>query len=87
MPFSKRNMDIVKEIMIEKGPDYKIRAKTGWGEIKKTSIGWYIGWVEKGNNVFFFATNIEKKPPIDEKFPHARIQITKNILKDLGIIE
>ncbi|MGA2297941.1 MAG: class D beta-lactamase [FCB group bacterium] len=87
LPFSKRSMDKVKDIILEKGPGYKIRSKTGWGEMNKKSIGWYIGWVEKGNNVFFFATNIEKKPPIDDNFPVARVQITKNILKALNIIE
>lgn len=83
--FSLKAMQIVKHIMlIENKPDYKLRAKTGWGIDKEgLNIGWYVGYLEKNNNVYFFATNIESDSP-DENFGNARVEITKSILRNLS---
>lgn len=99
---SKRTIDMVKGIMIlEKNSEYTLSGKTGWGMMKgdtafsdsshKTlarikNIGWFVGYVEKGNDVFFFATNIELPDPVSENFTAARVAITKNILKTLNIL-
>jgi len=86
LPFSKRSQKIVKKIMLREDTlGYKLRAKTGWGIQDSLNIGWYIGWVEKDKNVYFFATNIETKNPGDS-FPAARIEITKDILKELKVL-
>ncbi len=85
--FSDKAMQLVKYIMlIENKQGYKLRAKTGWGtEEINLNIGWYVGYLEKDNNVYFFATNIESKNP-DENFGNARIEITKLILRNLGLL-
>lgn len=87
LPFSERSLSIVKDIMIyEKTPEYTIRAKTGWfgfGDSSITNIGWYVGYVEKGGNVYFFATNIDIRDPQDSL---ARIQLTRRCFKDLGVL-
>jgi beta-lactamase class D len=86
MPFSKRSYEIVKRIIIrEDSIEYKLRGKTGWAIIDKTNIGWYIGYIEKDKNVYFFVTNIETDKS-DESFPAWRIEITKLILKELQIL-
>ncbi len=88
LDFSKRSIDIVKSIMLaEETASYKLYAKTGWGDIENINYGWYVGFIEKGNNVYFFATNIEKKDPAGDNFAKSRIEITKDILKELKIIE
>jgi beta-lactamase class D len=85
LPVSKRSMDITKKIMLlEDTLGYKVRAKTGWGDMGGTSIGWFVGWVEKGGNVYFFANNIESTSP-GENFPAARKEITRKFLKALGV--
>jgi beta-lactamase class D len=87
LPFSKRNMDIVKDILVrEKNDDYTLRAKLGSTTQDSTSIGWYIGYLEKDSNVYFFATNISSPTP-DAQFSGARETITRNILKELGILQ
>jgi beta-lactamase class D len=87
LPFSKRSVDIVKKIMIvEKTNDFVMRAKSGWGLQNNTDIGWYIGYVEKENQVYFFSTCIQNTDTSNTGFPKARIEITKNILKALKII-
>ncbi len=87
LPFSQRSIDIVKDITIrEKTESYIWRAKTGMGRINDEKvIGWYVGYVEVNDNVFFFAMNVDADS-FDEVSP-IRKQITKDIFKHLQIIE
>ena len=83
--FSQRSVDILKKIMIyEQTDDYTLRAKTGWGIRFENQIGWFVGYVEKGDEVYFFVTNLESKNP-DEGF-RSRIEITYSILRELRIL-
>ncbi len=83
LPFKKRSMDIVKDILIvEQTPEYTLRAKTGWTTAPNHDIGWYVGYLEQNNNVYFFATNIDILKPEDGK---ARAKITRYCLQDLGL--
>lgn len=85
LEFPQRSMDIVKKIMIyDQTEDYIIRAKTGWALRVEDQIGWFIGYVENGNDVYFFATNLQSKKP-EEGFK-SRQEITFKILKELKIL-
>ncbi|MDM8160734.1 class D beta-lactamase [Labilibaculum sp. K2S] len=76
LPFSQKNQEIVKKIMIiEQTPDYTIRAKTGWAARINNQIGWYVGYLEKGENVYFFAINIDIKNSDDA--PKRKIIVSK----------
>jgi beta-lactamase class D len=86
LPFSKRNIDIVKKIIIrEDTSGYILRGKTGWGYQDGMGIGWFVGYLEQNNNVYFFATNIESEKP-DADFAKSRIEITKAVLKKIGLL-
>ena len=63
LPFSKRSIDIVKAILPEeKIGDAIIRSKTGTGKIGDNHfIGWLVGFIKEGANVYYFAFNIEGK--------------------------
>ncbi len=80
LPFSPRTIDLVKDIaIIEQTPDYVLRAKTGL----TSEIGWYVGYLEQNENVYFFATNLE----IDsENAIAARLEVTRLCLQDLGLL-
>jgi len=83
--FSKRSIDILKRIMIyDQNDDYIIRAKTGWAIRVKDQVGWFVGYVEKNDNVYFFALNVESKNP-EEGFV-SRKEITFKILKELIVL-
>lgn len=87
MPVSKRSMDIVKGIIILADTNgYVMRGKTGWSQSDTENIGWLVGWVEKGGNVYFYATNVEGSLE-NKKFAESRRAITEKILKDLGVIK
>jgi beta-lactamase class D len=87
LPFSKRSLSIVKDIMVmEKKPSYTLRAKTGWfgfGTKIKPQIGWYVGYLEQNKNVYFFATNIDIKQPKDAA---ARLEVTRRCFKEMGLL-
>lgn len=89
LPFSKENMMLFKQIMIaEQTGAYTLRAKTGWAQADQQNTGWYVGYIETRDNIYFFATHIEKpiSPEGSGNFGAARQIITKNILKNLNII-
>ncbi|WP_199331020.1 MULTISPECIES: class D beta-lactamase [unclassified Calothrix] len=84
LPFSQQTMELVKDIMIrEQTPKYTLRGKTGWLTSSKPEIGWFVGYLEQNNNVYFFATNLNLKKP--EAAP-LRIEITRRSLQDLGLL-
>ena len=84
LPFSQRSINLVKDIMVfEQTPDYKLRAKTGLVSETKPEIGWFVGYLEQNNNVYFFATNIDVRKPKDTP---ARIEVTRRSFKDLGLL-
>jgi beta-lactamase class D len=84
LPVSARATGIVKDIMVmEKTPRYTLSAKTGGGPVAEgVVIGWLVGYVETGGNVYFFATNIDGASfaEIREK----RIVLTRRALAALG---
>ncbi|MEP1059522.1 class D beta-lactamase [Stenomitos frigidus] len=87
LPFSEQSLAIVKDMLIiEKTPDYTIRAKTGWtgfGNKTMRQAGWVVGYLEKGKNVYFFATNIDFRTEADAP---KRMQVTRRCLKALALL-
>ena len=90
LPFSKRTFDITKRVMIREQTDhYTLRAKTGWAQAGGKDIGWYVGYVEKKDNVYFFALRVHKPLEIKmspSEFVEKRIEITNKVLKQMNII-
>lgn len=87
LPFSPQTMDTVRRIMVvDRTPEHTIRAKTGWGILPDGHVGWWVGWVEKGDEVYFFATVLETEEP-DDAFARARERITRQVLRSMDIIE
>lgn len=85
LPFSPRVLALVKEMLIaEKTERYTIRGKTGWGTDFTPQVGWWIGYVERGPDVYFFATEIDMNKNEDAQ---KRLEITKRVLRSLKIIE
>ncbi|NEP18324.1 MAG: class D beta-lactamase [Leptolyngbya sp. SIO4C1] len=87
LPFSEEVIATVKDIMVvEQTPEYTIRVKTGWaglGEADQPQIGWYVGYLEQADNVYFFATNIDIRDSDDAA---ARAVITRRCLETLGLL-
>lgn len=89
LPFSKKNIEAVKDVMItEQNEALTIRSKTGWARDKGINTGWWIGYVEKNDGVFFFATRLLQDRKLNrDDFASCRKEITMKILRDLNILE
>ena len=85
LPFTPATMAAVREIMVQERTDrYVLRAKTGWSDAGTPGVGWYVGYIERGSRVVFFATEIEMN---DIKEAPARAKVTREILKQLQLID
>jgi len=85
LPFSKRNLEIVKDIMINDQTDnYVLRGKTGWGINSRADVGWYVGYLEENGNVYFFANNIDI---VKEEDAESRTEIVKDIFRSMGLLK
>jgi beta-lactamase class D len=85
LAFSGRSTKIVKEILVLETTDtYQLSGKTGSGQADNVYIGWFVGFVEEENSVFFFATNI-KGADSAAKGLKAK-EITLNILQELELL-
>jgi beta-lactamase class D len=85
LPFSARNLHIVKEILVlEKSPVSQLSGKTGTQLRVKPSVNWFVGYVEKGEDVYIFATNLELPEGVTDN-TRAK-EITLRILRDKELI-
>ncbi|MEM6763446.1 MAG: class D beta-lactamase [Bacteroidota bacterium] len=86
--FTEENMNIVKDMMIrEEEADYTLYGKTGWAIVNSTNYGWFIGFLEQNENVYFFATQIAEKGEASPTFSQSRVDITESALKGLGLLD
>lgn len=85
LPFSASSYAVLREVMlVEQADAHVLRAKTGWAAGMTPQVGWYVGYVEKGNDVWFFATNMDIRNPQDLPL---RQKLTREALQLKGIIE
>jgi len=86
LPFSPRTITAVKDILVhEKTDTHVLRGKTGLaGFENKPALGWFVGWLERGDRAWVFAMNLDWK----EKMPFGlRKELTVEILRALGLME
>ena len=84
LPVSKRSQDLVRDILpVTKVGDSIIRAKSGLlgAEIGKPSLGWMVGWAEKGSAQTVFALNMDCLEP---RHIADRMTLTQACLRDIG---
>jgi beta-lactamase class D len=86
LPVSKRSQDLVRDILsVTKVGDATIRFKTGLlgAEVGKPTLGWLVGWVEKGSDRTVFALNLDVREP---RHTEARMTIAQQCLGDIVAI-
>jgi|SRR5579871_861938 len=84
LPVSKRSQDLVADIMpVTKVGDAVIRAKTGLTDSAHGSLGWLVGWAEKGGADTVFALNLDVREP---RHIADRMTISQACLKAIGAI-
>jgi beta-lactamase class D len=86
LPVAKRSQDLVCDILpITKAGEATIRAKSGLlgAELGKPSLGWLVGWAEKGSAQTVFALNIDIREP---RHIADRMKLAQQCLTDIGAI-
>lgn len=89
LPISERTEMIIKRmLLIEKKESYSLSGKTGWSIRNGNNNGWFVGYLESNEQVFFFATNIVPEKQFDiTMFPKIRKEITHKAFQHLGVIK
>ncbi|WP_079525721.1 BlaR1 family beta-lactam sensor/signal transducer [Halobacillus hunanensis] len=84
--FDEKNIQTVKDsLLLEEYDDARLFGKTGTGNVNGKNInGWFIGYVERQNNTYFFASNIQNE---DNSYGSKAAKITISILRDKEIIK
>ena len=86
LPISQRSQDLVCDILpVTKVGDAVIRAKSGLVSAKgdEPSLGWMVGWAEKGGASTVFALNVDCREP---RHVADRMTLTQACLSDIGAI-
>jgi beta-lactamase class D len=86
LPVSKRSQDLVRDILpVTKAGDATIRSKSGLlgAELGKPSLGWLVGWAEKGGAQTVFALNLDVREP---RHVADRMKLAELCLADIGAI-
>lgn len=88
LPIAASTTQIVKNIMkMESSDNYSLSGKTGWAIRDGANTGWFVGYVEKDKNIYYFATKIRPNEGFDmTKFASTRKKVTKEALKEMKII-
>ena len=87
LPISKRTVSIMKRMMVmETNGTYTLSGKTGWSISNNQNNGWFVGYLETQDKVYFFATNIEPSGTFDrDHFIRIRKDVTYKAFRELGI--
>ncbi len=89
LPVTEKTQEIMKRILlIEETANYKFSGKTGWAIRNGNNYGWFVGYLETKDRVFFIATNIEPGEAFNmDLFPVIRNRISLEAFRKLKIIE
>jgi beta-lactamase class D len=86
LPLSARSMEIVRKIIeIEKTDAYTLRGKTGLADANG-GHGWLVGWVERGEDVHYFATILLANGRKLEELIPLRHKVAREALAKLGTL-
>lgn len=79
----------IRDIMVrDRTNDYVLSGKTGWSVDGEKNNGWFVGFVERGGEVVYFATNVEPGPGFDmDGFAAARVLVTRLALTGMGFLQ
>jgi len=76
---------IKKGMLYQKTDQYTMYSRTGLGPIENgNGIGWFIGFIEKGNEVYYFALNVEDED--EGESAKLRFELSLRVLILLQII-
>ena len=89
LPISKNTFSNVKTMLLkEENEGFNLSGKSGWSYTNGVDNCWFIGYLEKEGEVYFFATNLQ--PPVDvdlNMYAQIRYEITINAFNIIQYLE
>lgn len=87
LPLSNNTYNTMQQIMLmDSSNSYRQYAKTGWGNQGLTTVGWYVGYYETNNGVYYFANCIQENEPKTDEFITKRKTMVNEIMRTQGFI-
>jgi beta-lactamase class D len=84
LPFPAAAQEQVRDIVeLERGEGWILYGKTGRSTAQTPDLGWWVGWVKKGDRIYSFALNVDLPPSSD---PIVRINLGKSLLHAAGVL-
>lgn len=84
LPVSKRSQDLTRDIVpVTKVGEATIHAKSGLLDAAQGSLGWIVGWVDKGDQPTVFALNMDCPEP---RHVADRMTLTQACLTEIGAL-
>ena len=80
---SKVQQEVRGIVLLEQTPQWKLYGKTGWQNAPGAGVGWWVGWVERGGDIYSFALNMEMREQADAD---KRVQLGKASLQAVGVL-
>lgn len=84
LPFPTNTQQQVAAItQVDVGPGWSLHAKTGWQNAPAAGVGWWVGWVKRGQRITPFALNITMAGASDAP---KREELGRASLRALGVL-
>ena len=86
LPIQEHTLDVVRDVLtLDVTPSYVLRGKTGAASLPEEVMegGWFVGFVELGEQRVFFATVIDGHEADVDVLP-VRRRVTESVLRALG---
>lgn len=85
LPITNKTESTMKDLMIiTQNDSITLRGKTGWSNQGGINNGWFVGYVERDNKTYYFATNIEPLNTLPLKeFAALRKTLTYSVLEQV----
>ncbi|ALO47537.1 penicillin-binding transpeptidase domain-containing protein [Pseudohongiella spirulinae] len=85
LPFSREILSDVRELVLqEQGDDWRLYAISGIDEASGTGVGWWVGWLTRGEQLYTFALNLDVN---NESDITQQVQLGRKSLTAMGLLE
>ncbi|MFK7921902.1 MAG: class D beta-lactamase [Bacteroidia bacterium] len=85
LAFGKATQNTFREIFsFEKTTTYDWKAKTGWTTEPDPDIGWVVGWIERGEERYIYAMNLDVE---NDEHVKARVEIARAVFNSMGLLD
>lgn len=85
LAFGKATQNIFRDMFsFEKTANYDWKAKTGWTTEPEPDIGWIVGWLERGDERYLYAMNLDVE---NDGHGNARVEIARAVFNSMGLLD